>query len=223
MQAVDDNIRSKLHGRFREQVMHSEMRPVSLIHNQGQAESVDRLRDRADVTDNALITGGSDKNRADPGPAPSPVLLKGPLYILRPDGTVQLSVRPGIKINCFQAVQAGRVVCGFMAAAGHQNPSASPAAAGTDRGKDAAGAPVYQKMCLPGPVKLRRAPLCLQNHAFRVVQIIKAVYFRNIKGVGIRQGAQPSLVPRHVEGVGVGRPVPDQFFIQIHTLCPPPG
>ena len=39
MQAVDYNIRAKLHGRFREQLMHAEMRPVRLIHDQGQAEA----------------------------------------------------------------------------------------------------------------------------------------------------------------------------------------
>ena len=218
MQTVDYNIRAKLHGRFREQLMHAEMRPVCLIHDQGQAEGVRRLRDHCRIADDPLITGRRDKNRADPAQTLTPVLFQGPPYILSKDRTVQFPLLPGMEIYRLQAVQADCVVSGFMAAPGHQDPSASPAAAGADRRQDAAGTSIYKEMGLFGPIELRRPFLGLQNHALRVVQVVKTVYFRDVKGIRIRQGAQPALVPGHMEGVRAGCPVPDQFFIKIHGL-----
>lgn len=58
-------------------------------------------------------------------------------------------------------------------------------------------------MSLLRPVKARRPLLGLRQNSIllRMMQIIKAVYFRNIKPVWIFELSQKPFMPRHVKAV----------------------
>ena len=58
-------------------------------------------------------------------------------------------------------------------------------------------------MSLLRPVKARRPFLGLRQNSIllRMMQIIKAVYFRNIKPVWIFELSQKPFMPRHVKGI----------------------
>ena len=73
-----------------------------------------------------------------------------------------------------------------------------------DRGEKRPCRAVYRKKCLLRPVEPLREVHLLPEDPLRVVQVVKIRDFSDVRqGIGTQKSRVP-LVPRHVEGVGVG-------------------
>ena len=82
--------------------------------------------------------------------------------------------------------------------------------------KQGTGRPVHREERLLRAVHFRGGVHLIPQDAFRVVQVVKAVDFRDVQLCGAApERVHDPLVPRHVEGVCVGLRVRPQLVFQI--------
>ena len=86
VKAVDHDIRTQLHGGFGEERMHSEMRSVCLIHDQGNSVPVRGFSNPGHIGYHPVVGRGSQEDGTDLFRTP-----EGPLHLLRADAAVYIT------------------------------------------------------------------------------------------------------------------------------------
>ncbi len=208
---VDHQIRAAPKRRLREKRMHREMCAVRLIDNQGRACIMDNLRNRADIRDDTVIRRRCDQDRSD-----IRMPLQGILDRLRRNTSVNQPRRVcrRVQIRYPQAIQPGRMIRCLMTVARHQN-MASTSRAGRHGSQDPARAAVHQVIRLFRSIKPCRPELSLTQDIFRMEQIVKTVYLRDINLIWITEKTGPPLVPGHMQRIKIGLPVLFKLLQQI--------
>ena len=151
VQAVDHKIRPQLHGGFGEDLMHSKMRSVRFINDQGHTVLMRYVRDPLHITDDTIVGGRGHEDSTD--------VLAGLQCVRNPVWINRAAVRQsscaaflrGIQIQCLQPAQGSCMISGPVAVSRHQQTTAGRGAR-ADRAQNTRGASIYKEMRLAAAV-----------------------------------------------------------------------
>ena len=195
--------------------LQAEMRPMGLVHQQGNAMGMTALRDTRNVRDDALV-GGTGQHHRLRLRIPREQCFDG----FRADAAAKLEGRIIARQRPMhmQAPQLQGMQHRAMTVPGRNDLTALPGCR-KDRRQISAGAAVHQIPCAVGVVQLRGSVHSCAKNPLRRMQIIGARHLREIDLVGEHRGrCQTPLMTGHMQGIELLPEIMAQLCIQIFVV-----